>query len=134
MDDESYNGERFGLPLCVSGDTEDRLPLGTNNDHDDEDVLDDDYGSVFGIQLGKLDDTEDGLPLGADDGPDGGEVFVDDGEVRLEGLLGIQYQKTLVSVVLEGGVYSSVSMGLFDMVVEGYAVDIANLGYGVIQY
>ena len=51
----------------------------------------------------------------------------------MEGLLGMQYQKTLVSVVLEGGVYSSVSMGLFDMVVEGYTVDLANLDYGVMQ-
>ena len=133
MDDESYDGERFGLPLCVSGDTEDEIPLGTNDGHDDEDVLEDDYGSVFGLPLGKLDDTEDELPLGADDGPDGGEVFVDDDGVKLEGLLGIQYQKTLVSVVLEGGVYSSVSMGLFDMVVEGYALDITNLDYGVMQ-
>ena len=90
--------------------------------------------AVLGTPLESPGVAEGRLPLGADDGPDGGEVFVDDDGVKLEGLLGIQYQKTLVSVVLEGGVYSSVSMGLFDMVVEGYAVDIANLGYGVIQH
>ena len=66
IDDESYDGEGFGLPLCVSGGTEYGLPLGTNDGHDDGKLLEDDYGAVFGIPLGRLDGTEDGLLLGAD--------------------------------------------------------------------
>ena len=59
------DGERFGLPLYISGDTEDRLLLGTHDGHDDGELIEDDYGVVFGIPLGKLDGTEDGLPFGA---------------------------------------------------------------------
>ena len=45
----------------------------------------------------------------------------------------LKYKEMLVNFLLEGGVYSSVSMGSFDMVVEGYTVDLANLDYGVMQ-
>ena len=97
---QDNDGETQGDLNKTSRGTEDGLPLGTNNGHGDEDVLEDDYGAVLGMPLGRLDVTEDGLPLGTDGGPDDGEVFVGDDEEKLEVLLDIQYQKTLVSVVL----------------------------------
>lgn len=57
--------------------TEDVLPRGADDDHDDEEALGVDDGAVLGLTFGLSEGAEFRLPLGSDDGTNNGEVLAD---------------------------------------------------------